>query len=346
MTASDFIKGSEPALHFSKRKVVFVFTFLLFVSLRVFIEPAAFKDYAQYLDYLSNVKADGIFSGGLDLASNLAFFIAGYFFSDRADAVSALYVYLFLVFVAGLVFITFVKRVDWLNYWAFLVLFGPLLAFVTIRATPAYLAFILAFFFLREGRTWWALSLSIMAVLFHFSALLLLPALLGSLLLHKRLEKSRFVRRLAWVVYLSAIGFGFFMTLFGPGALVSGFELGELFVRYSAYVEEVEPVSGMFHRAYYWGAVILATAYLVYSRDDWRCKSLIMLASCQFFLVAWSPVLAFRQSIFWVAPLLLVLPFKSLLRSRELRVVTAIGMLAVLLYSFFGIFEPLFLETI
>ena len=69
------------------------------LALRIGVEPAAFKDYAQYLDYLSSIKTEGLWAGGLDLASNFMFYLAGQFFSDREDALAALYFYLFLVFL-------------------------------------------------------------------------------------------------------------------------------------------------------------------------------------------------------------------------------------------------------
>ena len=345
MKPSSRVDALPPTLLLSKRGVLFLSSVLFFLFLRLAIEPPAFKDYAQYVDYLSNIKSDGIWAGGLDLASNLIFYFAGTLFSDREEALAALYIYLFLVFVIGAAYIVLIKQVNWLNYWAFLVLFGPLLAFITIRATPAYFAFFIAFFLWRDGRAWVACFFALLAATFHFSALLVLPVFFGSLVFYRSLEASLFLRRAAWFLYFMALLPGFDMTIFGPGPLVSGFEIGELFVRYSAYIEAVEPVSGIFHRIYFWGAAGIATAYLIWTGDDWRCKSLVMFASIQFYLAAWSPVLAFRQSIFWVAPALLLLPMYRVIRSRDIRVLGAASMIVILCYSFYGILETAFLES-
>jgi hypothetical protein len=319
---------------------------VVLLALRIGVEPAAFKDYEQYLDYLSSIKTEGLWAGGLDLASNFMFYLAGQFFSDREDALAALYFYLFLVFILFSYYFVLIKKVDWLNFWAFFALFGPLLAFVTIRATPSYFAFIAAFFLWRDARAILAVFFVLLSALFHFSALLLIPVLLVSIIFHGAFDASSVFRRAAWFLYFLSMSVGFYMTIVGPGPLISGIEVGELLLRYSAYIEEVEPVSGIFHRIYFWGAAAVATSYLMLSGDDWRCKSLVMFASSQFYLVAWSPVLAFRQSIFWVAPILLTLPIAKLVRSRDVRIVGAIFMILIFLYSFFGVLEPAFLESL
>ena len=337
---------SATPLALSKRAVFFGLTIVLLLVLRINIEPSAFKDYAQYLDYLSSIKTEGLWAGGLDLASNFIFYLAGQLFSDREDALAALYVYLFLVFLLFSSYFVLIKKIDWLNFWDFFALFGPLLAFVTIRATPAYFAFIVTFFFWRDGRAFLAMIFALLSAMFHFSALLLILVLFVSMVFHRPLDKSPAFRRAAWALYFVSMFLGFYMTIVGPGPLVSGVEVGELLLRYSAYIEEVEPVSGIFHRIYFWGAAAVATIYLISSADDWKCKSLVMFASLQFYLVAWSPVLAFRQSIFWVAPILLTLPIARVIRSRDVRILGAIVMILVLFYSFFGILEPAFLESI
>ena len=346
MTRSSSSLFSSKPLLLSKRAFFFGAIVFLLLGLRISIDPSAFKDYAQYLDYLSSIKTDGLWAGGLDLASNFIFYLAGQLFSGREDALTALYLYLLVVFFLFSSYFVLIRKVDWLNFWAFFVLFGPLLAFVTIRATPAYFAFIVAFFLWRDGRVFLAMFFALLSAMFHFSALLLIPVLLASIIFYRPLNTSLPFRRAVWGLYFLLMFVGFYMTIVGPGPLVSGVEVGELLLRYSAYIEEVEPVSGVFHRIYYWGAAAAATSYLMSSRDDWKCKGLIMFASLQFYLVAWSPVLAFRQSIFWVAPILLTLPIAKVVRSRDLRVFGAIVMLVILFYSFFGILEPAFLESL
>ncbi len=330
----------------SKRALIYGVTALFFLALRLSVEPAAFKDYSTYLTYYSDIQLGGLWTGGLDLASNGVFALSGELFPDRESALGALYIYLLAIFFVGTWYLLSINKIDWFNYWFFVALFGPLLAFVTIRATPAYLCFFISFFMWRDGRAFLALVFSLLAVLFHLSAILLLPALALSVMVHEKLVRSPVFRRAVLTFYFFSIAVGFYLTMLGGPSWLSGFELGELFIRYSAYIELEDSTPSLFHRAYFVAAVFASGAYIALSRDDWRAKSLVIFASSQFFIVSWSPILAFRQSIYWMAPLLLAFPFGRYMRGDFERVVFAILLVGIFVFSLVGVFETAFLDTL
>ncbi len=323
-----------------------IITFSL-LAFRIVFEPSAFKDYFPYLDYFQDITAFGVWAGGLDLASNSVFYIVGLFTDDRELGVLVLYAYMLLVFLIGSWYLVVVEKVGWLNYWLFFCLFGPLLALITIRATPAYFSFFLAFFALRRRKPGWAVAFSFLAAAFHFSGMLLLPAVLASAAFGAMLDRSPRARQAFWVLFVIACLLGSTLVFTGASSIFAAFEIGDLLLRYSTYLTEVSSESGVFHKVYFVAAFALASGFLLYSRNvAWGAKLLIGLAAVQFFLIAWSPVLAFRQSIFWVAPAILSFPFSDVLRSRLLRVFLALLFSLVLGYSFFGIFEADYLQSI
>jgi hypothetical protein len=331
---------TQKKLLISKRFSVFGVIVVGLLIFRISFEPSSFRDYFPYLDYFSEIRSYGVWSGGLDPASNFVFYLIGLFTSDRELAVLILYGYiLFLFFLASWYLIT-VHRINWLNYWIFFTLFGPLLALITIRATPAYLAIFLSFFALQRGRVVVALVFSLLGAAFHFSGLLLVPVVIAAAVLGPRLEQSAGSRRVFWLVFTGMWSVGAVMAFFGVGSALAGFELGELLVRYSSYLSETESGAGVFHRIYFLAALALSFLSLYLADDvNWRARLFIGFAAIQYSLIAWSPVFAFRQSIFWVAPAILIFPFEAVLRWRSLRVLVAFLFLFVLFYSAIGIFE-------
>ena len=331
----------------SKRVLALAFITFALLAFRITFEPSAFKDYFPYLGYFEEIKAFGVWSGGLDIASNSVFYIVGLFTDDRELGVLVLYAYMLLVFLLGSWYLVVVEKIGWLNYWLFFCLFGPLLAMITIRATPAYFSFFLAFFALRRCKPRWAVAFSLLAAAFHFSGALLLPAVLASVAFGAVLDRSPKARMGFWAFFALSSLVGSALAFTSANSIFSAFEVGDLLLRYSTYLTEVGSESGVFHKVYFVAAFALATSFLVYSRTvAWSAKLLIGFAAIQFFLIAWSPVLAFRQSIFWVAPAILAFPFSDVVKSQLLRVFLALLFSVVLGYSFFGIFEEDFLQNI
>lgn len=323
-----------------------IITFAL-LAFRIAFEPSAFKDYFPYLGYFQDIKTFGIWAGGLDLASNSVFYAVGLFTDDRELGVAVLYGYMLALFITGSWYLVTIEKVGWLNYWLFFCLFGPLLALITIRATPAYFSFFFAFFALRRRKPGWAVVFSSLAAAFHFSGILLLPVVVTAAAFGATLDRSPKARLAFWVLFVLICLLGSTLVFTGANSVFSALEFADLLLRYSTYLTDVSSESGVFHKVYFIAALALAAGFLLYSRNvAWSAKLLIGLSAIQFFLIAWSPVLAFRQSIFWVAPAILAFPFLDVLKSRSVRILLALLFSLVLAYSFFGIFEEDYLQNI
>jgi hypothetical protein len=199
-------------------------------------------------------------------------------------------------------------------------LFGPLLAFVLIRGSFAYL--LVAFVILRGPRFDVVTAGAILlALAFHMSVLLVIPALTLYAILRLTLADS--VRRLLW-----AGGALTALSLLAPFVLAPFLGFGTELLAANADLSRAAEVANYLnpeftgrsrgHDLYLLGVVALGAllAWTDRHSSDLRRRTLFLSFFLVFALLQVSPVAAFRFSPYFLFPLLLETDFPTELATR------------------------------
>jgi hypothetical protein len=197
-------------------------------------------------------------------------------------------------------------------------LYSPLLAFVTLRATPAYLL-VAAACFIRRSHPGRALGVAALAVGFHISAALaLIPLLLTTYSNPGRAFSGRGTRRLdVWIVSAGVLLYTVWGGLsdFLPG--ISAFLEGQsTLAKFAIYAAGAGEMQSIMHRVYFAVALGAVIMLLISTRNfATRDVRYMTLSFLMYSALTVSPVVAFRQSIFWMMPLVLILPLERYIHS-------------------------------
>jgi len=289
---------------------------------RVLFVPQRFADYETYVLLIDNVY-HGMSRLGFTVEPVFAaLFLAVRVITGNTDAAADLLQYgLTALFLLSLYFLIRAYRAEWPAVFVTLGLFAPLLAFVTIRATPAYAVMALAVLFAFQGRLITIPAL-LVAGLFHPSSVLgVIPVLI--LLAQRRYGwlgwlNTHASRIIAVLVVLAVIATAL-QTIVVNAMLDALSSIGQL-SKYIVYLEstEVSSQSGtidqvsIYDRIY--SMLIVITTVVAFAQKEPRMvvmRSYILVSFTIFLLLSFSPVAAFRQSIFWFIPLLLTFPWRS-----------------------------------
>jgi hypothetical protein len=257
---------------------------------------------------------------------------------DPLDGVIALHWVLTLGFVYGFVLLTRLRRNNWHGALMVMAAYGVLLCFVTVRATPAYLIATYAVMQHRY-RPRMAFFLLILASEFHVSALMALPAML--------------INQVSWN-YTTLVRERISMALFLAGlgsyvAVLMGFNYADVFgvffggyedlAKFMVYAED--PMAASFAHRFYFILVTILTLLFVLGKSKLVTdqKMYVCISYLIYSLASFSPVVAYRQSIYFVIPLLLIYPWRQIF-SSEIRVMFFIfGCLVVYCFNFISIFH-------
>lgn len=280
--------------------------------------PINYVDINTYLLYLSQLLYAP--AGELYVFETLAnaFLLGNYWLFGTVDAaVIAAHYELGLIFLSLILFAVPPRETSWQSLVFIFALIGPLMAFVTLRATPAYCfaAIAVRYAMQRDHRTWTYL---IIALFFHASAGL---AVAPVVLLFYRSALPRAVRNakpssliivgaiLASVALFSASSFGSYVS----NLLVTIPNLA----KYLAYlnVDDSAPTreTSAGHYLYLLFIVAFLLIYIARSRRDMQDFNIFILSSFFVYVllfVAISPVAAFRQSPFWLIPVIARYPWQ------------------------------------
>jgi len=295
------------------------------VVVNLLYAPMRFADYDQYL-----VLTDGLYYFAnrkwldLEIGSNLLFLGLRILTGNTIRAVNLAH------YLLGAAYIYFTFRlahrgdVKWRGLMITFVLYGSLLAFVTIRATPAYMLVTLGVLDVIRGRKR-GIVLTLAASLFHVSAVLALPPiLLGYLQTRWKalywIERS--TRAVAAAAVLLIVLFAGLRTLFAS-ALASVVSLVPFLNKYDVYTAGLDPNnaaqgggSSIVHLIY---AVVMSAFMLTFVlMPDERCRKMrlyVIASYVIFLLLEFAPVTAFRQSQFWAIPAMLVFPWHRFIPS-------------------------------
>lgn len=302
------------------RRLVMFAVVVTIAAIDTVIPPDRFADFYSYIDYLGDIvtfpdlaslllepfsKLELLFlyrlTGSVDLAVVIAHYLLG-----------AVYILLLSFLVRAQ--LTQGRRVGWQAVLIIFCLVGPLLAFVTIRATPAYLLASTAV--LRTGRSRSNIGLFVLGSLVHLSALFAAAAL-GGAYLYTRFFGTKSRRWplliLAFVGAVALVKFGQTVSDLATTATSSI----PILARYAAYTYESSSQLeiGANHYIYMTFMVLCVAGYSLYNSEatirltPYIISSFVIYVALFFFL---SPVAAFRQTPFWLIPMMITFPWENI----------------------------------
>lgn len=220
------------------------------------------------------------------------------------------------VFLVGLALVTARYKNDWHGLLVVWGLYGALLGFVTLRATPAYFLVAYAVTRLINKPTQGALVITVAAG-FHASALLMFIPWLFSTLTTKTTILARADGDTLGRVCFVLAGIACYLMVSGgiqsAELLVTLLSSNDATAKFSTYAEFAaagENLQSLGHRAYF---VLLTAIALVGAlskhAETRRIWPFVASAYVMTALAAASPVVSFRLSLFWTIPLLLSFPW-------------------------------------
>lgn len=308
----------------ARLKVTFAMIALAVLGVRFATSPWQFPDFDTYL-FVSDALAfqpirDTLAYEPLSSAFILSLrALAG----NSFDGLVLAHWVLSLTFLVGFYKVLAEEDRDWKAALVTMGIYGSLLAFVTVRATPAYLLVWLSAIYASKGRLV-CLPVALLAIGFHSSAALAVPPVLLCLLQQRSVRLGAFWRNnvlmgvslgvvalLFSAFYLLLIDYLFLvLNIFAPF-------LGKYLVYMSAFEgnegAQTTTQSILFHQAYLAAASLLTVLFLFVQNDEAkRLRSYVILSFAIFIFLSASPVSAYRQSIFWTVPAILYLPWKRL----------------------------------
>lgn len=215
-------------------------------------------------------------------------------------------------------------RLKWQGIMLSIAMFGPLLSMVTIRATPAYLLCVAAALVVSHQRAL-GLGLVAIAILFHNTAILALGPIIV-IILQQVFPKisAPFQNKIIIVLGASIAGivffffrqemFGFFQNIISAAPAfmqkyIVYFTYGGTEAAINANREKVS----IFHVLFIIGATLIFALYIMLSDEEQALYRVFAVASFAIFIMlSTNPVISYRQSIFWVVPVLLTFPWAKL----------------------------------
>lgn len=303
---------------------LFIYLCLGFVLLvmSIVVPLSNFADYPGYLQ-LSDDLATGYrpFRWWFEPISTGMIILSGVMIPDRQLSIDLLYRITEVLFFPAFIFVTVRYRPSTIGMLFAFAMSAPLLMFVTLRATPAYLLVWLATVQAREGKLRCVVT-CLCGALFHFSATLALVPLLLCVV-EQRLADDRRAKAVRWWITLILAG--------GAAALFIVRQHLNLFIldfvmqrldTYASYVNGLDPMavasgglgeSHLSHTIYLAGVAALVVMFCLQKQDNCaRLRNLVVSSFIIFLLLEFSPVTAFRYSTFWIVPVLLAMPWNRI----------------------------------
>lgn len=200
-------------------------------------------------------------------------------------------------------------------------LYGSQLAFVTIRATPAYMIAAVAVMQAVRGQNR-ALLFAALAIMFHVSAVLaLIP--IAALTFKAKLEWLSFLQRpkalfvaLAIIIVVFAVGgsaiFSLTKTVFQNIPFLGKYLVFAVGLSEAGGVSKIVSSFAIGHFVLLVAITAFTISFLLLNDDNTRNVGIFLIVSYVFYLftfLAFSPIAAFRQTPFWVLPAFSIFPW-------------------------------------
>jgi EpsG family len=274
---------------------------------------ADFDTYVLYLDQLVHFPPDNWWY--FESMSNLYLLTIHGVYRSVIPSIAIAHYVLGIMFIVFLI-ISFPPRLSSWPSIVFLFCFlGPVLAFVTLRATPAY--FLVAAGALRAMRrdpsAWIYIGT---AFLFHASTLLAVPPML--LLYFQNHVPNALKGRKSLYIFIPVMTLYFASSFLLPqftDIIISTIQGTPYLAKYIAYTDEVLPASHVTssnHYIFLVFVVLYTTVFFARSRKEADPIMIYIIPSVliySFMFTAFSPVAAFRQAPFFLIPMISLFPW-------------------------------------
>ncbi|WP_339688740.1 EpsG family protein [uncultured Parasphingorhabdus sp.] len=238
--------------------------------------------------------------------------------SDVSGTILAHYL-LSLGFLVGLRLVFPPDKSSWAALLFTCAMIGPLLAFVTIRATPAYFLIAIATHLaINRRRSTWVFL--VVATMFHISALLAavpLALLYFDQNLPKLFRAGR-SRKLYFFIILVAAIFGAAL----PQLSLSVADLVRtipIIAKYVVYIVAATEETNIEHYVFFAFVASMAIIFmLAQTAQSAKLTSYVMISFILYAIIFFtaSPIAAFRQTPFWMIPMISVLPWEKIGMNR------------------------------
>lgn len=302
--SANTLPGSGRTGYFSVYAII-VFT-VLFIN--VLTDAERFADFDNYILYLNGLvhfrPSNWLYFEPL---SNI--FLLGTHQITRSvfSAMVLAHYVLGLIFVFGILIALPPRRASWHALLFAFAMLGPLLAFVTIRATPAYFLVALSVRF-ASGRRPIAWICLIAASLFHISALLaVIPV---ALLYFERnmpaMMRSDRSRRYYMFVMLAIVAIGAVIPAMSE-SIASLLQSIPLLSKYDIYTESSETGTQIGHYIFLAFVSAITFLFITFNEKSKRELNIYTLVSFAIYIILFfgtSPVAAFRQAPLWMLPMI------------------------------------------
>lgn len=317
---------------------ILILMFLIFVSIRLSVEPSRIFDYAQYIinsDTIEDLTFDQIIRYEPLSSGLFAFFRL--ITENAADSISAYQYALTTFFLVSFTLLVLKSEVEWQGALLVLGLYGALMAFVTLRATPAIFFVLLALSQAAKGNWRCVLSCAV-AVAFHISSLFVIPAIAMAFLQNRFIRWQYFfsLSRLIKLIYFGIIFLGLLADQIVKVFAVSAINLlPDEYKKYLSYFDNIGFGVSSAHYVYFACITLIVWFYLNSENEKYvRYRGYILVSYFTFCAMFISPVIAFRQSLFWTIPIIIFYPWSALKNIKSFNIFIVILSVCLMAFSF------------
>lgn len=314
-----------------------VLSFVTF-AVAIFTDPTRYADIDTYVYYLDSLvhfpAASSIY---FELFSNIYLMSSYWLTNSVLSAIILAHYLLSVIFVAFLATVFPSSRSPWTALLFTFAILGPLLAFVTMRATPAYFLVAIGVRYAMDRRPSAWLFL-VVASLFHISSLL--AALPIAILYFEpylppilRAKKSR--RTYIVIIAMIFVIGGVLPQI--SGTVTSLIQSIPLVSKYDVYTGVNSSPTQIGHYIFLAFVTMLTFLFITIKDDESDRLSIFVLASFAVYILLFfssSPVAAFRQAPFWLMAMIANIPWSRLSIKNSAAVVFVFGCAGLFIFQF------------
>lgn len=314
---------------------------IVITAISTFSEPTRYADldaYIYYLDSLVHFPPDSWMY--FEVFSNIYLLMAYWLTRSVLSAIILAHYILALIFLVLLPKTFPPRRSSWTSLFFMFAMLGPLLAFVTMRATPAYFLIAIGVRQAAERKpNAWLFLLA--ASLFHISSLLAaVPMLLlyfeGNLPNFMRTDKSR---RFYVFAILAIISVGGILPQVSA-ELTNIIRSIPVVSKYDVYTDSDSTGRQIGHYIFLVFVGMLTFIFMLLRGESAKIN-IYVVSSFAIYVVLFfssSPVAAFRQAPFWLMPMIATLPWDRLGLNRATTPIFVLVCCSLFAFQFYQIY--------
>ncbi len=325
------------------RKSYFYLLFCTLILLRIYFPPVAFVDYNNYSYIINGLLSGSITNLGLyEISSKLLLYLPA---RIAGDLDTGLYITYILIMALGLFIFSQLLNKYKINNSNLIVLsafFVPLLLFVTIRAFVPYVLITLIYLNRMKFNTV-NILLFLLSLSFHIStALIILPVIIVWLSGYFKDKQLLFLLTVFFITFAFALAFKLMdmRYIFENIKFLLPSKLGI----YKVFFDQ--SVNFNFNGHFLYLFIIFIFVFVVLLCFGFITDTIYMaqtLSFCSvFFVLSFSPVIAYRFSIFFLIPSLLTIDYKKTIKysNKYTRMITLLLVATIFYINFNYVLVP------